>query len=312
MSQTDVQQQGVDVEQTTIRISVVVPFYNSQRYIEDCIQALLAQTYSSRLYEVIMVDNNSTDGSAAVVRKYPRIKLLSEQKQGAYAARNRGVAASQGKIIAFTDPDCVPSSDWLKQIDAAMRHSAARIVVGTHDSAIDSPMLRVLEDYEHEKNNYIFSSPIKTVYYGYTNNMAVQKTLFSELGPFVEIPRGSDVVFVRRCVDRHSCDSVWYSRTVRVRHLEIDSARSYFQKLFIYGRSMRRYGDIANARPINSWERFIVFRNTVKTQEYSWTRSALLLGLLFIGLLYWISGGISAALFSKNESSYPNELENRL
>jgi hypothetical protein len=129
--------------------------------------------------------------------------------------------------------------------------------------------------------------------------MAVQKTLFSELGPLVEIPRGSDVVFVRRCVDRHSCDSVCYSRTIRVRHLEIDSVRRYFEKVFIYGKSIRWYGDIANARPINSWERFLIFRNTGKNQEYPWTRSALLLGLLFIGLLYWISGGISAAFISK-------------
>ena len=283
----------------TIRISVVVPFYNSQRYIEECIQALLAQTYPSSKYEVIMVDNNSTDASSAIVRKYPRIRLLPEPKQGAYAARNRGVAASSGEVIAFTDPDCVPSLDWLEHLDGAMRHSGAQIVTGTQNFAMDSPVLRLLEDYEDEKKDYIFNSTIKSAYYGYANNMAVRRALFSELGPFAEIPRGSDSVFVRRCVDRYSCDAVCYSRSVKVRHLEIDSGRRYFQKAFIYGKSIQCYGSIAHARPMTSRERFFIFRNTVKKKEYSWTRSTLLIGLLFVGLLHWIFGGICATFISK-------------
>ena len=283
----------------TTSISVIVPFYNSQRYIEKCIQALLAQTYPSRQYEVIMVDNNSADASSAMVRKYPRIRLLSEPKQGAYVARNRGVAASSGELIAFTDPDCVPSRDWLEHLEGAMRHSGVQIVIGTHVFAIHSPVLRLLEDYEDEKNDYVFNSTIKRAYYGYANNMAVRKALFSELGPFVEIPRGSDVVFVRRCVDRYSCHAVCYSRSVKVRHLEIDSGRRYLQKVFIYGKSIQCYGGIANARSMTTGERLRIFRNTVKKHEYSWTKSTLLLGLLFVGLLFWILGRISAALISQ-------------
>lgn len=278
---------------TGIEISVIVPFYNAEPYIEQCAQALLAQTYPSTGYEIIMVDNNSTDRSAAIVREYPRIQLLSERKQGAYAARNRGVAASAGRTLAFTDPDCVPAYDWLSQIETAMRRSGAAVVVGSHQPARDSFLLRMLEDYENEKNNFIFSSTMKAVYYGYTNNMAVRKTLFDELGPFIEMTRGADVVFVRRCVDRYSCDSVWYAPEIRVRHMEIDSPRRYFEKVFTYGNSIQNYGDIANARSITNWERFLVFRKTVQTQNYSWPRSALLLGTLLIGGLYWICGSIT-------------------
>lgn len=283
-----------------IHISVIVPFYNSQRYIEHCIQALLDQSYPSQLYEVIMVDNNSTDRSSAIVRKYPRIKLLSEAKQGAYAARNRGVAASSGEILAFTDPDCVPSKDWLQQIDSIFRRSGVGIIIGTQQFALDSLALRLLEDYEDEKNNYILNGTIRRAYYGHTNNMAVRKGLFSELGWFIEIPRGADSVFVRRCVDQNSCDAVRYSRGVKVRHLEIDSRRGYFQKVFLYGKSMRCYGNLANARPLTGRERLLVFRNTIKNKQYSWTRSLYLFGLLSIGLLYWVFGGISAALIPKS------------
>lgn len=283
----------------TLRISVVVPFYNTQRYVEECIQALLAQTYPSSHYDVIMVDNNSTDGSSAIVRKYPRIKLLSEPKQGAYAARNRGVAAARGEVIAFTDPDCVPARDWLERLDTAMLEPGTQIVIGSHEFARHSPVLRLLEDYENEKKDYIFNSTIKGVYYGYANNMAVRKTLFGEFGRFVEIPRGADVVFVRRCVDRYSCDAVRYRRSARVRHLEIDCGRSYFQKVFTYGKSIQSYGCIAKARAMTGRERFFVFRNTIRKHKYSWTKSSLLLGLLVVGLLYWIWGGISAVLNPK-------------
>jgi glycosyltransferase involved in cell wall biosynthesis len=284
---------------TTVRISVVVPFFGVERYIDTCIQALLSQRYPPSLYEVIMVDNNSTDGSAGIVRQYPALKLLSETKQGAYAARNRGIAAARGSIIAFTDPDCAPAEDWLLEIEAAMQDPAVAIVVGTHEAARRSLLLRMIEDYEREKNQYIFNSHIEAVYYGYTNNMAVRKALFDDVGRFVELPRGSDVILVRRCVDRYSCDSVRYSRRIGVRHLEIDSVRRYFRKYFTYGRSIRTYGIIAKARPMTGRERWRVYRHTVKRHTYSYAKSTVLLGVLLMGLIYWTAGRFSARFSSK-------------
>lgn len=57
-----------------------------------------------------------------------------------------------------------------------------------------------------KKNKYIFNSERKELYYGYTRNMAVRKKLFNEIGPFVEMARGSDVIFVSRYVERYSCE----------------------------------------------------------------------------------------------------------
>jgi glycosyltransferase involved in cell wall biosynthesis len=81
-------------------ISIIVPFLNSGRYVAQCVGALLEQSDLERKYKVIMVDNNSTDGSAEVVRQHPRIQLLREQRPGAYAARNRGLRAAKGRVIA--------------------------------------------------------------------------------------------------------------------------------------------------------------------------------------------------------------------
>lgn len=277
-----------------IQISVVVPFYNSERYVATCIEALLSQEYPVEHYEIVMVDNNSTDMSAEIVRRYSRVKLISEKKQGAYAARNRGVREARGRIIAFTDADCAPSRDWLNEIEAAMVGSHIGIVIGSYQSARESFFLSMLEDYENEKNDYIFNSEIKELYYGYARNMAVRKSLFAEIGPFVERARGSDVIFIRRCVDRYSCAMVRYSPQVRVRHMEVENPSRYFRKVFIYGSSSQKYRQIVYARPLTAWERFLVFRRTIQSQRYSWIKSVSLLGLLAIGFVYWAVGNISA------------------
>ncbi|MGE5443329.1 MAG: glycosyltransferase [Ignavibacteriales bacterium] len=275
-----------------IHISVVVPFYNSERYISECIESLLSQKYPMENYEIIMVDNNSTDASADIVRRYSQVKLVSEKRQGAYAARNRGLKEAKGEVIAFTDPDCVPSSDWLKEIELAMADSDVGVVVGSHQLARDSFLLSILADYENEKKNYVFNNKIKETYYGHTNNMAVRKKLFDEMGLFIERSRGADTIFVCQCIELYSSDVIRYSPTVQVRHMEIDNVGTYFGKVSVYGSSSQKYRDIVCSRPLTNWERFIVFRRTVQSRRYSWIKSSFLLGLLAAGLVYWLLGNI--------------------
>jgi glycosyltransferase involved in cell wall biosynthesis len=283
-----------------INISVIVPFYNTERYIGQCIESLLNQEYPTERYEIIFINNNSTDSSADIIRRHPRIKLISERKRGSYTARNRGLQVANGEIIAFTDSDCVPSADWLNKIESATANPDTGIVIGKYQTARESFLLSMLEDYENEKNNYIFTSGIKELYYGYTRNMAVRRGLFDEAGPFLERARGSDVIFIRRCVDRYSCDIVRYSPDIRVRHMEIDSPGRFFRKLFIYGRSSREYSQVVNARPLTNWERFQVFRKTARGRGYSWWKTISLLGLLAVAFSCWVSGTISNALSFKH------------
>src|SRR4030095_6445847 len=88
----------------------------------------LAQDFSADNYEILMVDNNSTDGSAAIVAEYGRVRLLAEPTQGAYVAPNRAAAAARGQHLAFTDPDCVPDRGWLSSFAASL--SDDRVLVG--------------------------------------------------------------------------------------------------------------------------------------------------------------------------------------
>ena len=97
-------------------VSVIVPVFNSEKFLRRCVEGLLQQTYERSAYEILLVDNNSTDRSRDVAREYRDVRLISEPRQGSYAARNRGVSVSSGEILAFTDADCVASPSWLAQL----------------------------------------------------------------------------------------------------------------------------------------------------------------------------------------------------
>ena len=99
--------------------SIVVPVLNGERTIDLCVSSLKALDYPEGAYEVIIVDNGSTDGTPRILdshSSWPYIKLLSETKRGASPARNRGIESANGDIIAFTDADCAVTDTWLRNL----------------------------------------------------------------------------------------------------------------------------------------------------------------------------------------------------
>src|SRR5262245_1682193 len=141
------------------RLSVIVPYHNTELYLARCIESLLSQTLPRSCYEIFLVDNNSSDGSAAIAARYEGVHRLSQSKQGAYAARNRGIAGAHGDIIAFTDSDCEVQPDWLEKIVAAMSEPEVHIVLGRSRYASDEGVLAMLSAFEGEKAGYVTGQP---------------------------------------------------------------------------------------------------------------------------------------------------------
>jgi glycosyltransferase involved in cell wall biosynthesis len=275
-------------------ISIIVPFFNVAPSLGRCLEALLQQDDPACDYEVIAVDNNSSDGSLALARRYPAVRVLSESRQSSYAARNCGLRAAAGRLLAFTDPDCVPRRDWLRRLTEAMTAPEAMVAMGRDRPSGRSRLVRLLGEYDHFKEFFVMASMDPSIYYGHTNNLMTRREVFERVGLFEEWPRGADVVFVHRVLALYGTGAVRYEPEAVVDHLEIDAARIYFRKAFVYGQSARRYARVIPARPLRNTERIRIFRDTVRGSRLSATDTGLLLVLLIVGVgfyyLGWLSG----------------------
>ena len=103
-------------------ISVIVPVYNVEKYLEECLESIQNQTYKD--IEVILVNDGSPDGSKEICERFcqkdSRFKLINQENQGQSVARNTGVSASNGEFITFVDSDDVVSTKYLEMLNKYM------------------------------------------------------------------------------------------------------------------------------------------------------------------------------------------------
>lgn len=99
-------------------VSVIVPVYNSQKYLRQCIESILGQIYTE--FELIIINDGSTDQSGLICDEYAkadsRIKVIHQENKGAAAARNQGILISKGKYLMFCDSDDTVSSMWIERL----------------------------------------------------------------------------------------------------------------------------------------------------------------------------------------------------
>lgn len=123
-----------------MRASVVVPVHNGAETIESCLVALLHQSLAEDEYEIIAVDDGSTDGTRELVKSFVQpahgggqsVILLSQPHSGPAAARNLGAREASGDILLFTDADCAPTRNWVEQMIKAFADPAVVGVKGTY------------------------------------------------------------------------------------------------------------------------------------------------------------------------------------
>jgi len=165
-------------------ISVVVPVYNAESVIGGCIESLLALDYPKNKIEVVIVDNNSSDRTPAIIAQYPVI-TLSEKKRGAYAARNKGALSAKGDIFASTDADCLVDVNWAKEINQTFQDLKVAAVMG-FSGGINQNFWACLEQENFEQFWYHKGSTgLSLKRRGIdTRNCAIRKTVLEACGHF--------------------------------------------------------------------------------------------------------------------------------
>lgn len=175
-------------------VSVVVPVRNSPERIAQCIEAVLDQTYPKDRFEVLVVDNGSTDETPEVIRKYPVTYLEETSIASPYAARNKAIEVAQGEIIALIDANCFACPQWLERGIEKMREEAADLVGGKVAFLFLSKKKTAAEMFDSISNVKMKESVERGVAKG--GNLFVKKSVFDSIGLFPgNIRSGMDVMW---------------------------------------------------------------------------------------------------------------------
>lgn len=181
-------------------VSVIIPVLNDPERLKQCLQALDAQTYSRHSYEVIVVDNGSDECIESVVAEFRQARASYEPCSGSYAARNTGLSQAQGEILAFTDADCIPASDWIENgVLHLTRIPRCGLVAGKiHIFPRDPDNPTAVELYECR--TYLSQKEyVEVGRFGATANLFTFREVFQHVGPFVgTVKSGGDMEWGQR------------------------------------------------------------------------------------------------------------------
>lgn len=129
------------------KYSIIVPVYNQEPFIEECIQSLIKQTYPEM--EILLVDDESEDQSPLICRQWAardkRIKALAQKHAGAGAARNYGIACAEGEYLLFVDGDDFLDVNYIQKVDQVIERNAPDVVLTNHMFYYDNKTGRITE-----------------------------------------------------------------------------------------------------------------------------------------------------------------------
>lgn len=226
--------------QEQLFFSIVIPTYNRPDRLKKCLQSITQLNYPRDRFEVIVVDDGSKTPMDAVVspfREVLNVTFIRQLNAGPADARNRGAAQAKGQFLVFTDDDCIPETNWLKNLDT---HFAT-----TPDSLIGGKTLNALSD-----NLYSTASQILIDYlYSYYNQDSYSSNFFASNNFAMPVDRfhalgGFDTSFpLAAGEDREFCDrwlsqgyTMLYASDVQIYHAHHLTLPKFWRQHFNYGR----------------------------------------------------------------------------
>lgn len=163
--------------------SIIIPAHNEEKYLSSCLQSLVNQDFDKDKYEVIVVNNGSTDKTVAIAKKF-RVRVVNEPQKGLVRARNTGLKKAKGKYIINLDADCRVPQNWFLQIYSHFKKDKKTALV-------TGPCICLTSGKKHDYLNLFFAFVLhlwyklfKTspTYYG--ANVAIKKSSLVAIGGY--------------------------------------------------------------------------------------------------------------------------------
>ena len=185
-------------------VSIIIPVFNDPEGIRKALDALMVQTCFRESYEIIIADNGSNDDTLRIINeyrcKYPSlVRVVFENKiQSSYAARNKAITEARGHILAFTDSDCIPETNWVEAGIYTLKNKKASSGGGhiTFFYKAEQPNLYEFYDSSRKLNQQSF---VENAGFAATANFFAERRLFELYGLFrSDLISGGDYDFGRR------------------------------------------------------------------------------------------------------------------
>lgn len=221
-------------------ISIVVPTYNRKDKLKQCLESVFNQDYPQDKIEVIVVDDGSSDGTEAMLKElskvHPNLRYFSQGRRGPAAARNLGIKNARGDIIAFTDNDCILSSDWAKKMLEAHKLYTDTVAVGGVTKVDNRKSISVVsQSLSGGAIQTNIDGKLETIFFP-TCNVSLKKRCFSDerFNEFFPLPAGEDLEFFWRLFKNGH--KFVYEQSIEIFHDCHPDLKSFFQQAYMYGR----------------------------------------------------------------------------
>lgn len=231
------------MNEQAVTISVVTPTYNRLARLQRVLAALAAQTYSPDRFEVVIVSDGSTDGTADYCRQVQmpfRLHFIQQENAGPAAARNRGVAAARGALVLFLDDDVVPAPNLIAEHLRLHEERANRVVLGTMLTPPDarlSPWVAweqaMLEKQYRAMTNGVWPATARQFY---TGNTSLARQLVIAAGGFDERFRRAEDIELAYRLNKLGVEFVFAPQAAGYHYAERSFA-SWLATPYTYGRN---------------------------------------------------------------------------
>jgi glycosyltransferase involved in cell wall biosynthesis len=214
------------------KVSVIIPAYNCEKTIAAAVNGCLAQRYPH--VEVVVVDDGSSDATAAILGTFKRIRWIKQLNKGPACARNAGAKIASGQFLAFTDSDCVAHEDWLEKLMACFAQENVGAVAGSYGITNTESILARCIQAEIEYRHRRFSAENIRALGSY--NFAIRREIFDRIKGFDESYRrasgeDNDLSYRILALERR----IAFAKDALVDHTHPRSLRQYLREQFRHG-----------------------------------------------------------------------------